>query len=389
VSDDRFVAVTVDSAASIAAVGAYHDFADFEAESGTTDAYLNVKDSQDRTILTERWGSPQNDEAVDVGSIAPDDYYVAGWAEGAIGTTHHQGGRDGFVTRWRRQGNNVPEMLWTRLWGSAEHELPRALWVEKGGDVVVFGSTLGVLPAGVHFGGQDLMLGRWDAVGNQLWLKQWGTDKEDVGTDVVTTPPGSTFVVGSTSGLLGEATSHGGADAFLQKLDRDGNVEFTRTWGGPSGDAAEAIVMVPGGDLLIVGTTQGTLAGQSKGGVDLHLSRWTPSGDQVWIQQWGTTSDDRVYDLAVDSLGRIYAAAAIRAGEKDCPLGQAWLIVWDALGAPLHENLWDTCENEEFHAVAVDPSGRVALAGFTRGVFVSESKGGADAILVTYNPPPL
>lgn len=387
-ADDRFVAVAVDPAASIAAVGAFYDFADIAAEAGTTDAYLNVKDAADRTTVTERWGSAKNDEAVDVGSIAVGDYYVAGWAEGPIGKTKHQGGRDGFVTRFKKEGDSS-KIAWTRLWGSNQHDVPRALSVGKNGDVVVFGSTQGVLPGGSPAGGQDLMLGRWDAVGNQLWLKQWGTNTDDVGTDVVVAPDGAIFVVGRTAGTLGGVTGSGGSDAFLQKLDPSGAVLFTKLWGGSSGDAAESIVMLADGELLVVGTTQGALSGQSKGGIDLHLSRWRQNGEQVWIQQWGTTSDDRVYDLAVDAKERVYAAAAIRNGEPNCPLGQAWLVVWDAMGAPLHENLWDTCENEEFHAVAVDPSGRVALAGFTRGVFVSESRGGADAILVTYNPPPL
>ncbi len=387
-ADDEFIALAVGADDSVAAVGAYYDFSNFDAIANTTDAYLSVKDREDRIVLSERWGSDANDEAVGVASIRPDQWYVAGWAEGPLEGTRHRGGRDGFVTLWQTSAQQRPEIVWTRMWGSDQHDIPRALGLSRDGDALVFGGTVGQLDGNSAAGGEDLMLARFDAVGNRLFVKQWGTAAADVGTDVSVAADGSAFVIGRTSGALGDELNAGASDAFLQKLSVDGTVEFTRLWGGASGDAAEAMVMATGGDLIIVGTTQGVLPGETAmGGIDLFVSRWTQAGELLWQRQWGTTTDDRVYDVALDGEGRIYAAASVRNGEGDCPLGQAWLVVWEPDGTPLHNQLWDTCEADEFRAVAVDSNHRVALVGSTRGAFLNESSGGTDAIIVTYHPP--
>lgn len=391
VVDDEFTSVVVDRDGRMIVVGAYYNFNNVDADPVTTDAHIRVVGTDDNLLMLEQWGSYRNDLATDVAVTPSGDYAVTGWTEAAVGLTHHVGGRDGFVTKWRKAEDGVtPEIAWSRQWGSNKHDLAHAVAVAPSGDILAFGSTQGAINGNVAVGGDDLMLARFDAVGNRLWLGQWGSTAADIGTDIVVDGGGVTFVVGRTDGVVGteeDAESAGGTDAFLQRLDSRGNVVFTRQWGTAVGDTADAIALTADGDLIVAGTTQGILPSQDAvGGIDLYVSRWTPDGDQVWLRQWGTTSDDRVRDITLDAAGRIYAAAAIRGGDPACALGQASLVVWDSAGEQIHQQLWDECSEEEFRSVAVDPNGRVLLAGFTLGALSGDSRGGRDGIIVSYQP---
>src|SRR5439155_1266491 len=135
-------------------------------------------------------------------------------------------------------------------------------------------------------GGVDAFLRKYDAAGNTLWTRQFGTSADDL-ADAVAVDGTGVYMAGFTGGTLPGQTSAGGVDAFLRKYDSSGNVLWTRQFGTSAYDSAVAIA-ADGTSVYVAGFTGGTLLGQtSAGGYDAFLRKYDSSGNVLWTRQFG------------------------------------------------------------------------------------------------------
>src|SRR5580658_1693149 len=80
-------------------------------------------------------------------------------------------------------------------------------------------------------------------------------------SDITTDSAGNTYIVGSrqlTPGTVTLNSSTGlsaGSDVFVSKLDPNGNLLFTDTFGGKGVDTGTAITVDPSGNIYVGGTT--------------------------------------------------------------------------------------------------------------------------------------
>src|SRR5262245_29937843 len=118
------------------------------------------------------------------------------------------------------------------------------------------------------------------------------------------------YVTGSVFGDLPGATSLGGVDAYVRKLDHAGNVMWTERLGTSSYDASQGVAVDADG-VYITGTTCGAFAGHAPlGGCDAFVLKLRSDGGVVWVTQFGTPGFDTPYQygaIAVHTSG-IYVA---------------------------------------------------------------------------------
>lgn len=107
------------------------------------------------------------------------------------------------------------------------------------GDVYVLGLTHG-LPAAPNAGGSDAFVSKYDDMGNQVWVRQLGTDVADVAWAVSADQLGNVFISGTTFGVIGKAP-FGSADTCTIKLDANGNTLWERQWGSAYYDQSYAV----------------------------------------------------------------------------------------------------------------------------------------------------
>ena len=102
-------------------------------------------------------------------------------------------------------------------------------------------------------------------------------------------------------------TKKGGEDAFVRKYDLNGNVIWTRQFGSSSDDSAYAVAIY-GSGIYVAGETWGTLPGQTKkGSVDPYVRRYDAYGNVKWTKQYGTYYGDGAKTVSAASSG-VYAA---------------------------------------------------------------------------------
>ena len=104
---------------------------------------------------------------------------------------------------------------WIRQFGSAASDGASSVAVTPEGTYVV-GGTAGVLAGQSNSGGFDAFVIKYDAVGNVVWTRQFGTNFHDSGYDVAVDSTG-VYVVGGTDGVLPGYANTGTTDVFVRK----------------------------------------------------------------------------------------------------------------------------------------------------------------------------
>lgn len=137
------------------------------------------------------------------------------------------------------------------------------------------------------------------------WTREFGTlaRATDTVQAVDVDAAGNVLVAGSTGGTLPGQVSAGGADAFVRMYDPGGVEIWTRQFGTAGNDQALAVFVDDTG-VYVAGLTAGTLTGEtSAGGTDAFVRRYDASGATIWTRQFGTVASDLASGLSVDPGG--------------------------------------------------------------------------------------
>lgn len=111
-------------------------------------------------------------------------------------------------------------------------------------------------------GGNDVWISKFDVLtGNLVWNQTFGGTTEDRAIDLALDASSNIFITGfftgttdlDPSGAVVSATSVGFDDAFLSKLDPNGNLLWSRTWGGANADYSQSVALISNGGVVVGG----------------------------------------------------------------------------------------------------------------------------------------
>jgi hypothetical protein len=273
---------------------------------GRLDIYLATFKSNGDGVWVRQFGSGKQDLARAVDATA-DRIYVAGWTEGHLRHRTNQGGKDIFVRAYRPDG----DVLWTREFGTPKDDT--ALGVTAVGDrIYLAGTTAETLPGQTGEGGTDAFVRAYDLDGQTLWTRQFGSPAAD-GAEAVTALTDAVYVAGGTLGALPGQTSAGGMDAFVRAYDSDGVALWTRQFGSEAldDDDERAIGVAVNADTVFVGgwTNDHFPGFSSQGFGDAYIREYDLSGGLVSTLQFGTDEPEGVNDLAATAEA-VYASGS-------------------------------------------------------------------------------
>jgi hypothetical protein len=302
IDNSRLEAVATD-ASGVYVAGTTESALGPEAAYGGPDAVVRKYTRDGSELWTRQFGSASRDMSTGlaVGGAA---LYVVGVTESQLPDQVHSGSLDGFVRKYDLEGNPI----WTRQFGTSADDYVRGVAADSGG-VVVAGETGGTLGDQTSSGLSDAFVRRYDAEGNEVWTRQFGTSAREFIQDVAVDASGI-IAVGGTEGALPGQEGAGGFDAFLRRYGFDGEVSWTRQFGNPGTEAASAVA-TDSSWIFVVGTTEGALPGQSTlGDFDAFLRVYDRDGSEVWTRQFGTSASDDGIEVNVDQGGSIYVGGS-------------------------------------------------------------------------------
>jgi hypothetical protein len=205
-------------------------------------------------------------------------------------------------------------VLWSAQWGTTAEDWATAVAVDSAGNVYTTGRTSEMLP-----GQSTAYAGMWDAflikhspTGKLLWTRQWGSTESDQGSGLAIGADDSVYVVG----VAGDLGRSGAGGAFLGKWDSAGNEKWIEQWGDAGTSLGERVALDASGAIYVAGETTATLDGATNaGGADAFVSKWTDKNGtrtREWSKQFGTTSKEYAYAIAVATDGTIALAGSTR-----------------------------------------------------------------------------
>lgn len=204
--------------------------------------------------------------------------------------------------------------------------------LDNAGHVIIAGdtrSTSGIATSGIH---QSENAGDYDAYvakfnisnGTLVWATYFGGAALDIAWDVTTDVFGNIYLAGITLSTIGIATSgahqtaYGGGtgDAFIAKLNTNGQLLWASYYGGNAYDEAYGLATDATGNVYLTGftysenqiATAGSHQAVFSGVNDVFLVKFDATGQRQWGTYIGGESYDEAYACAVDANNHIYVA---------------------------------------------------------------------------------
>ena len=302
--------------------------------------------------------------------------YVIGTATGDFGSQLNQATQDVYLTKYDSAGN----VVWQNLLGSAGTASGYGLALDPSGGVVVTGaSTADLTPTSVADGNNDSFVARYDASGNQSWIRQIQTLATNQSNAVSVDASGNIYIGGSVSGgVVGAGlTSAGKADAFLAKYDSKGKLLAENQFGTSGNDSVAATAAAADGSLYVASVQNGhAILSKYAGGDITAAPTWTQDiGDLAAGGNIGglTVANGKVYVSGSTSNGNLAGSVAAPAS------GGIDAFVFSATDNGTSVNpdkvtYIGTAGTDSAGEVTVASDGTVYVAGTTTGTFAGATR---------------
>ncbi|MGK5092187.1 hypothetical protein WDW89_09290 [Deltaproteobacteria bacterium TL4] len=273
-----------------------------------------------------------------------------------FGTTNSQG--TGSDDAWVVNLNPQGKVLWEKTYGGkgTDRVLSMTPTADKG--YILAGSTLSQ-----NAKKEEAWIVRLDQDGNLLWEKSYGGNGEDIAYSIIQSRDHNFVFVGTT-----ESNSQGRSDAWMVKLDSQGHLLWEKFFGGAARERAEHLIETHDGQIVFTGYT----GSSGQGTNDLWVVKVDADGNKLWDPTFGGTERDEGHfilethtqELLV--LGHTYSKGN---GKND-----VWVIKLDALGNMIWETTLGGDSWDNAFQMQETPDGRIVVAGVTSSK--SEGKSG-------------
>ena len=313
-------------------------------------------------------GTANDDIVYAVTVDALNNVYVAGATSGNLGGNTNAGMDDMFVTKYDMAGT----VVWTRVMGTSAIDYATGVAVDGVGNVFVTGGTRGNFDGHTSAGPgvNDIFVVKFDSTGAKQWSQQMGTAGNDSPAGIAVDPNGDIIIGGLTAGGLGGNTNAGSTDLFAMKLDTSGSVMWTRELGTTVEEFVTGMALDSIGDVYVVGYTFGSLDGNTNvGGADAFLVKYDNNGTKLWTKQTGSSADDQGNAVAAGPSGGVYIVGSTAGNLQGTNAGQgdAFIEYHDASGANGSILQFGGAGDDSALTVAVDAAGHVFVGGVSNG----------------------
>ncbi len=354
---------------------------------GGLDGFITKYNNQGREQWTRQIGTRAIDNSYGIDTDTAGNVYLLSRTSGRLAGANAGIGNDVVLSKYNQRGRRQ----WQIQLGSFGRDNPFVdPRVDSSGDVVIAGYTnddfagpnadTGIPPSA------DAWIAKYDSNGNQLWSEQFGTEEGDETFGLDLDSEDNIYTTGWTRGDLGgpnNLNSDGEVtyDIWLAKYDTDGNQQWIEQFGTNTFDWSWDVATDINDDIYITGWTLGSLEGSNAGSYDTWVAKYDSDGNQLWIDQFGTTGDDAALGIDVDELGNYYLTGYTDGdltSEGNAGSYDAWVAKYDSDGNELWLQQFGTSELDNAYEVSVSGD-NVFVTGVTEGSLGSTNAGSYDA----------
>ena len=155
---------------------------------------------------------------------------------------------------WIIKIDKTGKLLFEKSFGGDEIDEARAITATNDDGFIIIGDTRSSnKDVSQNNGGADLWVIKISSEGNLLWEKTFGGSSFDVGRSVRKTNDNGFLISGSSRSANNAFLNKGQNDAWILKIDRNGNQQWQKTIGGSEIDFCYDAVELTNGNIISVG----------------------------------------------------------------------------------------------------------------------------------------
>ncbi len=368
---DEGTAITVDDAGNVYTTGHFRGTVDFDAgpgifnmtSIGDRDIFISKTDPTGSLIWAKQFGGTSHEESNAIVLDQNANIYITGSFTGQVDFNPGTGifnlsstymDRDIFIQKLDSSG----QFVWAKQISGYSPTLTSipspvnayAMAIDNADNLYITGYFDGTVdfdpnPNDTHYlnivAYSDIFVGKYDSMGNFIWVRQFGGTEGGVGYAITTDHIGNVYSTGTIGGSAVVDFDPGpgifnltGSDPFqteiyVSMLDSSGNFGWATTLGQGQG---AAIAVNQNGEVYT--------GGWYPSGITPVLNMLNTSGGLIWSKSIGGIN---IESIAIDNSDNIYTTGGCFSGTHDfdpgpgifnitCGSSDAFISKWDASG---------------------------------------------------------
>lgn len=325
-NDDVARGVCLDSMSNIYITGSFSGTTTLGGQTltsnGATDIFIAKLNANGNLVWAKSLGSVSLDYAFDIDCESGGDFFITGGFRQTMTlmpniTITSTGGLDLFTAKFNTNG----DCLWAKTATGLASDYGNEIVVGDNNNICVVGNTNGQMIFGsdtlFHADSTDLFMASYNSTGNLLWVKgipgYGNSSARGVDIDIFE----NAIVVGSFNGSISNGAvnfnsiSQNLNDVFIAKYSVSGSLLWAKRYGDLGDDYARGVGTDSLGNIYLSGVFSNSVNFDgntlfASGNTDIFLLKLTPSGNFVWIKQFGNLGTEEGCEIEVSPDGNVF-----------------------------------------------------------------------------------
>jgi len=291
---------------------------DVSGNRGSADYWVVKLNSAGEIEWQRSLGGSGDDVAYSIQQTSDGGFIVAGRSNSNDGDVS---GNHGSADYWVVKLNSSGEIVWqTSLGGSSWDFVPSIQQTADGGFIVAGGSTSNDGDVSGNHGGGDYWVVKLNSAGEIEWQRSLGGSSYDAANSIQQTSDGGFVVAGGSYSIDGDVSgNHGSADYWVVKLNSAGEIVWQKCLGGSDNDLAFSIQQTADGGFIIAGyscSNDGDVSG-NHGSRDYWVVKLNSAGEIEWQKCLGGSGDDEARSIHQTADGGFIVAGYSESNDGD------------------------------------------------------------------------
>jgi hypothetical protein len=310
---------------------------DITDKTGSDSDFWLLKIKKDGEIVwSKTYGGSNDESAARITKTNDGGYLLSGF------TTSNDGdvsGNEGFQDYWILKVDASGTILWDKNFGFAGSDQAfKAFQTTDGGyfitgffDVSASNGGGNDMQRGTQHGVGEYWGIRLDANGNKLWRRYFGGTNNDRSYDAWQTDDGGFLMTGTSESIDYDKTDPKGSyDYWAVRITADGDLVWTKSFGGSEIDNSYASTKTNDGNYIMVGDSRSSDQDITapKGGGDAWMVKFDDSGNKIWQKSFGGSDFDTSHSIFQRSNGNYIIAGNSRSNDGDLPKNNGGNDAW-------------------------------------------------------------
>jgi len=302
------IALTADGGYLLAGLTESAD-GDVTNNNGIGDFWVIRLSTEGELIWERTLGGSGQDHAYDVLEKPSGNIVVAGYTRSADGdVSGYDWGEDFWIVELDSEGNMVSQWV---VGAYRSEDCAQKLYLGEDGSIYAVG-YFAYRDCGIscNYVDNQMSILKISAAGEVEWFDQFGGQWFEDGFDIVAESDGVAIAIGSQdAGVSLFSNGLGGRDFWVISVDDDGNELWSKNYGGSFTDVARCIVLTDDGDLIVAGqTTSNDIDVKENSGMnDAWIMKLDSQGGIIDTLSFGGSGDDVVNSAYIEGNRIIFA----------------------------------------------------------------------------------